>query len=177
MAETRKYIIITGPESTGKTSLAENISKEYDCVLIPEFAREYVLNLKRKYNYNDITDIANHQMKQFDEVFGLNSHKPVIFDTFLIITKIWMIWNSGKYESWLDDVISQTKDAMYLLCYPDIEWVKDNVRENGGGARLKLFQEYEKELISYNLNYAIIKGTGENRINNAKNIVKTYLEK
>ncbi|MBN1117511.1 MAG: ATP-binding protein [Bacteroidales bacterium] len=177
MAETKKYIIITGPESTGKTTLAENITQEYNCLLLPEFAREYIVNLKRKYNYKDITDIANHQIKQFEDVFGLCSQKPIIFDTFLIITKIWMIWNSGKYEKRIDEVLSQTKDALYLLCYPDIEWIKDDVRENGGEARLKLFQEYEKELISYNLNYVIVKGIGDSRLSNAKNFVKTYLEK
>ena len=55
-------IAITGPESTGKTNLAEALALHYNTVWVPEYAREYIANLNRKYTLNDILTIAKRQV-------------------------------------------------------------------------------------------------------------------
>ncbi|MBN2487311.1 MAG: ATP-binding protein [Bacteroidales bacterium] len=170
---TPKIIIVTGPESTGKTTIARSIAVNYNVSLVPEYAREYIEGLGRNYNYNDILHIAKFQHGQYNAC--LTENKNCIIDTYLIITKIWFLWHSGNYPNWLDNAIAQTKGAMYLLCSPDIEWVPDKVRENGGEARNMLFETYRNELIKFGLNYCIVSGQGAERDYNAGFFAEKYL--
>ena len=42
---------IIGPESTGKSTLSAYLANRYNGVLIPEYAREYVVRLAPTYAY------------------------------------------------------------------------------------------------------------------------------
>jgi NadR type nicotinamide-nucleotide adenylyltransferase len=172
-----KTIIVTGPESTGKTTVAKYLSEKYNGYYFPELAREYVEKLGRKYNYRDIVHIAEKQKEQFENAMSLCKDKTAIFDTYLIITKIWMVWNSGRYETWIDEMIEKTNQAVFLLCTPDLEWQADNVRENGGEKRIELFNLYREELENFDLNYSLIEGNGTARFDNAERVIKEYLTK
>ena len=91
-------IILTGPESTGKTELASALADKYKTLYIPEYARDYIENLERPYVLADIEQIAKHQVRQMEEY---TSRKLNIFfiDTYLIITKVWFKWVYNKYRS------------------------------------------------------------------------------
>ncbi len=54
---------ITGPESSGKTTLANSLGLFYKCPIVKEFARDYLSSLKRKYTYSDLLQIAKRQKK------------------------------------------------------------------------------------------------------------------
>ena len=56
-------ILITGPESTGKTELAYYLSRHTGGRVVPEYARKYVQNLQRPYTYEDVLTIAERQSK------------------------------------------------------------------------------------------------------------------
>lgn len=172
-----KAVIVTGPESTGKTTVAKFLAENFRGAYFPELAREYIEQLERNYIYNDIVYIAKQQKEQLDKAMQNYCDIPVFFDTFLIITKIWMLWNSGKYENWMDEYIKKTNDAIYLLCAPDLEWIADNVRENGGEKRFELFNLYKQELKNNNLKYVIIEGQDSRRFENARKAVNEYLIK
>jgi nicotinamide riboside kinase len=158
-----KRIIFTGPESTGKTMLSCEMATRYNSPVIPEYARDYVLNLKKPYTYEDVLHIAEMQVKQMKE-FSERQSAFLFVDTYLIITKVWFDVVFRQIPSWLDDEIRKTRDCLYLLCYPDIPWEADPVRENGGEMRHVLFAQYEDELIKAGLNFKIVKGLGEVRI-------------
>jgi nicotinamide riboside kinase len=170
----KNLIIVTGPESTGKTTIAQFLANMYSADYYPEYAREYIQNLDRNYNYTDIHTIAEFQYKQFLEYQKKN--KLSIFDTYLIITKIWFQWHSKTYPAWIDDALLKTRGALYLLCATDIDWIPDMVRENGGDARELLFEMYRKELESFGLDYRIITGNNELRLKNASEFVDIYLK-
>ncbi len=168
-----RSIIITGPESTGKTSIATALANYYKGYVVPEYARSYISGLNHKYTYEDILVIADWQYKQMKN----KANTLVVFDTYLIITKIWLKWYKGKYPEWIDKAILETGDSLYLLCATDIEWVPDDVRENGGEARERLFFEYKEELEKFKLNYKIVTGIDERRVLNAIRFVDDYLKK
>jgi nicotinamide riboside kinase len=49
-----KRIAVTGPESTGKSLLTEQLARHYNTVWVPEFARSYLEKLGRPYDEDDI---------------------------------------------------------------------------------------------------------------------------
>ncbi|WP_282036456.1 ATP-binding protein [Saccharicrinis aurantiacus] len=157
-------IVITGPESVGKTTLTKELSKIYDGICIEEYARFYVENLGRPYKYEDVEYIANHQIDSYDN--HLNENRILFFDTFLEITKVWFEQVYHKIPSWFNREYEKRPVDLYLLCKPDIDWKKDNVRENGH-KRDYLFDEYQSILDSLGLRYEIISGSGKQRIKNA----------
>ena len=65
--ESRK-IVITGPESSGKTTLFEQLKTLSGFNFIPEYSRTYLKKIKRPYHYNDILQIANHYVNEFKSV-------------------------------------------------------------------------------------------------------------
>lgn len=166
-----KIIVITGAESTGKSVLTEWLANYFNVPFIPEFARKYIENLNRQYNYTDVETIAKEQVTQLEA--GKQSEYPYVFvDTWLIITKIWFDVVFNKVPSWLESSIQKTKIDLFLVCDTNLPWKPDPVRENGGEQREILQARYINELKNYNFNYQIISGTGDERFRAALEEVK-----
>jgi nicotinamide riboside kinase len=51
-------VTIVGAESSGKTVLAKQLAAVLSCEWVPEFAREYLENLDRSYDFEDLEAIA-----------------------------------------------------------------------------------------------------------------------
>ena len=166
-------VVITGPESTGKTVLCEQLASYYNDVFIPEYAREYVQNLEGKYTYEDVIHIAQKQL-ELEVEYSMNSKKILFYDTYLIITKVWLEVVYKKFPSWIDNMLIQHKIDLFLLCAPDIPWVPDGVRENGGEMRDWLFEEYKRQLENYNCFYKII--SGMSRFESASEIINELIK-
>lgn len=58
-----KKIVIIGPESTGKSTLCDQLAQHYKTVWCPEFAREYLLQYGRNYTFEDLLKIAMGQIE------------------------------------------------------------------------------------------------------------------
>ncbi len=168
-----RRIIITGPESTGKTVLCEALAHTFGGIVEPEYARNYIENLAGNYTYEDVLHIADYQLMRYRKL--CQEEQPVFLDTYLIITKVWMQWVFGKYPAWMDEEIRRTFGDLYLLCEPDLPWEADNVRENGGAARSQLFQEYEHEIQKAGAQVHRISGRDEMRTQQAVEAVEKYL--
>jgi len=166
-----KRIVVTGPESTGKTNIAGYLANKFNCDWIPEFARYYIENIQSDYDYSDIETIARKQVEDYHTYSGGN-RKILIFDTWLIVTKVWFQVIYKKYPPWIQNSIENLKIDLYLLCVPDIEWHPDPVRENGGKMRHRLFKAYENEIKHSGVPYGLVKGTGEERYQMAEDLVK-----
>ena len=160
-------IAILGPESTGKTMLAEQLANHFQSPWVPEYAREYVENLLVPYTYSDICNIALTQIEKEKEVEEQTSQSGYIFfDTELIITKVWFSYRFGKIPDFLTDQLNTGFFDLYLLCFPDLPWIPDTVREHGHD-RDFFFQWYKKEIEQTGKPYIIIKGIGNHRFENA----------
>ena len=151
-------IIITGPESSGKTTLCEQLSNHFNIPFTKEFARSYIDNLDRIYMIGDLLSIGKEQLKS-----ELNSQ---LLDTDLITLKIWSEYKYGSCDKWILDKIEKqkTEKRFYLLCSPDIPWQADKQRENPND-REELFKIYKQELDDLEHTYFIVEG--ENRMENS----------
>ena len=164
-------IIITGPESTGKTLIARHLSNCYNTVYIPEYAREYIEKLQGKYHYDDVVHIARKQI-ELEHEFLERADRILFYDTSLIITRVWLQVVYNDVPSWLDDYIRQSEWDLFLLCKYDIPWEADPIRENPGEMRIKLYDMYYHEIKQLGIPCKIITGKGEERYKNALSAVQ-----
>ncbi len=169
-----KKVVITGPESTGKTLLSAGLAHRLNARWVPEFARSYVEALKRPYIFEDVELIARHQVAEEQKLSKSASQGILILDTWLIITKLWFEVVYGEAPGWIGDYLSTAKIDLFLVCSPDLPWVPDPVRENGGEMRQKLFELYCREIEKYGFKYEIVEGFGEARLNNALRLLKNH---
>ena len=68
-----KKIVITGPESCGKTT-CKFLAEIYNCNIAHEFARKYLKNLNRKYVYEDLLKIGKGQEREENKILKLEKN-------------------------------------------------------------------------------------------------------
>jgi len=168
-----RTVVITGPESTGKTLISEYLALQLGCPWIPEFAREYIGSLDRPYVYEDLLYIADNQILQ-KRNFEKSGADIVILDTWLIITKVWFMEVFHKCPAYIDVEILSQKIDLYIICKPDIPWVPDALRENGGEKRDYLMGRYIEEIRKTGSDYVLIGGEGDLRYQSALQAVKMH---
>ena len=158
-------IAILGPESTGKTALAEALANHFQSLWVPEYAREYVEQLDRPYTYGDVCCIARKQIEQEQLYTIVPQPEPifVFFDTELIITKVWFEYLYRKVPDFVTEQLNNFFFDFYLLCAPDLPWEEDVVREHGHDREF-FFNWYRREIEQLGKPYEIITGMGEKRL-------------
>ena len=181
-------IVVIGPESTGKSSLCEALSKHFDAVWCPEIVREYLTTHGKDYTFEQLDEIARGQLKLEDEQAALASlqwsnqeihitPKPLLFvDTDMYVMKVWCEFVFGKCHAWIEEEISKRKYDLYLLCNTDLPWQKDHLREYPDlETRETLLGIYRDLLLHQSVPWVEISGTGADRIESAIRAVQTHV--
>ena len=168
-----RKIVVTGPESTGKTWLAKRLASFYQTDWITEYAREYVENLKRKYNYSDLVVIAQYQVNVVKDYKG-KVNRFLFFDTDLIILKVWFDVVYNECPAWLSESIANRNIDLYLLCDTDIKWEYDTVRENADQNREVLIKMYKQEIQNSGVPFVMIRGKDNARLVNAVKTIEDW---
>jgi NadR type nicotinamide-nucleotide adenylyltransferase len=170
-----KRIAITGPESTGKSTLAEQLAFHYKTVWVPEYAREYIGKLKLPYSKDDILTIAKKQLENENKC--AEAATGFLFcDSELIVTKIWSEDKFNSCDEWILGKIEEHAYDLYLLCYIDIPWQEDPQREDPH-RREYLFNLYLQELTERNFPFRVISGSGKKRVMNATKQIESFFVK
>lgn len=168
-------VVLIGPESTGKTTLARQLSAHYQTCWVEEYAREYIDSLDRPYVKNDLKHIAQGQL--LAEAKKEKQAKRVLFcDTDLIVIEVWSTVKYNTCDKWIIEQIKERSYDFYLLCDTDVPWEYDEQRENPND-RDELFHIYESKLIEYQKEYAKLTGNKAARLNKAVKIVDKLLSK
>ena len=168
----KKIIVLTGPESTTKSTLTKELADHFKVSFFPEYARKYLEGKVHGYTYDDVIHIAKKQIEQYEAARNLPDDL-VFMDTWLIITRVWLEWVYKKVPDWLEKAIGDYPVDLFLLCKPDIPWVPDPLRENGGEQRVHLYDVYKNELITRGFRFTEIGGNGEERFLNAVRAVRS----
>lgn len=166
-------IVVSGPESTGKSTLTLQLARHFECVGVPEYARDYCGRLQRQCNTGDIETIGRRQIGIFKKL--ARTENLIFLDTFLEITKVWIQEVHQYCPVWLNDALNCNKPTLALLCTPDLTWEPDPLRQNQFN-REYLFTCYKSELEYYNIPWREISGYGSQRTELAIDHVKDFLK-
>ena len=162
-------IAITGPESSGKTTLARALAAHFGVPWVPEFARDYLAELDRPYVEEDLLRIAEGQLETEQRIA---SERPsmLVCDTDLLVVRIWSQEKFGRVDPRLEELVHRTEYHRTLLCRPDLPWEPDPLRENPLD-RDRLFGLYEQELNALGRTYTVIHGGRTERLHRAVHAV------
>jgi nicotinamide riboside kinase len=173
--EKKIKIALTGPESTGKSTLSRFLAHYFKGVYVAEFARTFLEQGDGIYAYEDVLVMAQGQLQaEKNAMIQAKANQLVIADTEWINYKIWLEYKKMDVPSWIIEGIEQADYALYLLMYPDLPWQADPLREYPD-LRMYFFYRFQSELELYKKPYAIIRGAGKAREENAIEVInKVY---
>ena len=169
-------IVITGAESTGKTTLAEQLSAHFEAPCSSEFVRDFVESSDRPIQIEDLNTIMKGQI-DYENTACEKSPRLVIHDTNLLSNVVYAEHYFKQTPRELASALSGTQYNLYLFCQNDIPWKEDGAQRDSLEARDQIHQAFEQMLEESSVPVVQIKGTPENRFYQAINSILEYLSK
>ncbi|AMC34069.1 AAA family ATPase [Janthinobacterium sp. B9-8] len=153
-------IAIVGPESCGKSTLAQDLSAALNAPWVAEYVREYFAQKgTNDYQLSDIIAIAQGQLA----AEAAHNAPLLICDTTALVCKIWAQVRYGHCPDALTALYHPQDYALHLLTRPDLPWEPDPLRENPND-RDYLFDLYEADLKASGANYVVVAGARKRRL-------------
>lgn len=160
-------IVLFGPESTGKTTLSEDLSRYYQEPMVKEYMREYLQEVwdseRRICEPRDIIPIAKGQMEAENRL-AAQADDLLICDTDLLELKV---YSEAYYDGYCDPLLLKhalnNHYHLYFLTYIDVPWTPDDLRDKPHD-RERMFQRFHNALDQSNKPYIILKGDRETRL-------------
>ncbi|NRF38609.1 AAA family ATPase [Pedobacter foliorum] len=170
-----KKIAIVGPESTGKSTITQQLAKQYNTLWVPEYARYYCAALTEPCNLQDEVNMFHGQLALEDSILAIAEKDLIFCDTTFITVKIWSDEVFGETPQIVLDALPKYNYDLYLLMDIDLPWQEDPLRDFPH-KREHFLQVWHKELNTLNAAYVIVSGQGDDRLNNAITAVETFLK-
>lgn len=165
-------IVLTGPESAGKTQLAAQLAREIGTLWTPEIAREYLGEHGAHYTPEDVVEMGRLQAARAEEM-AASCPEVVVEDTDVLTHRIWFREKYGQPNPELEAM--PLKGDLYLLCAPDLAWTNDPLREHPKESdRQRHFEFYKSELELNKKTYAVVSGQGSARKTNALRTLEAF---
>jgi NadR type nicotinamide-nucleotide adenylyltransferase len=163
----RIKIVVFGPESTGKTTLAKQLAAHYDATLVPEFARMYAeekLKKGEELTAEDVIPIAKGQLRLECRA---EKNRLLICDTDILETLTYARIYYPEFRSEiLQKYVAKNNANFYFLTYIDTPWEMDGIRDLPH-KREAAFSEFQQTLKTYNQPYLLLQGDQETRFQKA----------
>ena len=135
------------------------MAKFYKVPFVEEVAREYLTNLGGIHKFEDLERIAKLQQK----AINARNETIVFCDTDLLTIKIWAEDKYNKTINWVEKTLPQNQPQLYILCFPDLPWEPDPLREDMGRLDV-IYKKYLFEIKKSGVPFIIAKGKGEKRV-------------
>ena len=172
-------IVLFGPESTGKTTLAKQLAEHFNTLWVPEYMREYLQQKwdteGEKCTVDDLIPIAEGQMLVENETAKL-VNELLICDTNLLEISVYsQYYYNGFCPEQIKKYAKENTYDLYFLTSVDVPWEIDDLRDSPD-ERQKMFRTFETQLKDYHLQYEILIGSEVERFESAVKIIIELLK-
>lgn len=159
-----RKIALVGTESTGKTTLAQELARRLDTLWAHEYGRELWVDQGGGASFADYLKIARTQHRREEEL-RRDARRFLFCDTTPWTTLHWCLWMHGTADPRLRELADRTmSDYTWFLCADDFAWVQDGSREMGDG-RARRFQEQQiADLEARGVPHVTLEGSVEDRL-------------
>lgn len=167
-------VVITGAESTGKSTLTKELADYFKAPFTEEFVRSYVNRVQRSLEASDLNAIFQGQYSI--EQAGCTNKPPLVFhDTNLLSNLIYADYYFKQIPDRLKLEILNQNYGLYLLCDTDIPWEADGLQRESSDLRSKLQKVFIEELAKRKIKPVLISGTKKERLEIAIQAVQKML--
>ncbi|RCJ20065.1 cytidyltransferase [Nostoc sp. ATCC 43529] len=169
-------VVFLGAPSTGKTTIASQLAKEYKTVWMPEYGREYweQHQIERRLSLSQLVEIAKGHLER-EETLLLQANQYLFTDTNALTTYQFSLYYHKTVAPELAQLAHQavSRYDLVFLCDTDIPY--DNTCDRSGEANRRIFQKQIKnDLIVRKIPFFILQGNLNTRINFVKNLLSHY---
>ena len=158
-------IVLTGSESTGKTTLAAQLATHYHVEWVPEFVREFAQNKNAPIEMADHDAIARGQLA-LEEAYASRAKCLLIQDADLLSTVAYCHHYFGSCATWIEAEAIARRPNLYLLADIDVPWAADGVRDRGE-QRDEMHALFVNTLTRLHARFRVLTGLGPARLQNA----------
>jgi NadR type nicotinamide-nucleotide adenylyltransferase len=171
-----KVLVLAGPESSGKSWLAERIQRRFGGELVGEYVREFIDQEQRDTCYADIPAIARGQLA-WEDAARARTPQLLILDTHLLSNMLWSRTLFGDCPAWLEQELLARHYDLHLLLSPEgVEWVGDGQRcQPLLDERQAFFEASRDWLDRHGQRYEVIEGSWSYRKERAFEAVEQLL--
>jgi nicotinamide riboside kinase len=171
-------VCVTGPESTGKTTLARELAEWIGTEWVPEASRVYAERVRRELLWSDVVPIAKAHIALVaagEAITRAGGSHSIILDTDLVSTVIYSRHYYAAVPRWVAREERGRRADLYLLCDVDVPWVPDGIRDRPTD-REEMFARFAQALRRRGSKLAIISGDWNTRCEIARSAVTLLLE-
>lgn len=157
-----RRVCVTGPESTGKTTLAKNLAAQYATLYVPEYGRIYDEQYRpENWTPAQLVTIAETHRAMRRALEPL-ADRLLVEDTDALLTTVWSEALAGSVDPWFDQDFELAD--LYLLTDIDVPWVGDGLRLFGKEEERRAFFEKARAVLeTRGANYIVLSGDWDER--------------
>lgn len=169
-------VVFLGAPSTGKTTLAQKLSEEYNTVWMPEYGREYWEQHQsdRRLTLNQLTDIAEgHLLREDQQLYKANRY--LFTDTNAITTYMFSLYYHNEVNDQLKLLAQQVEKRydLFFLCDTDIPY-EDTWDRSGDVQRSEFQMKIIEDLNVRNIPYILLNGSLAERVDKVKKVLMNF---
>jgi NadR type nicotinamide-nucleotide adenylyltransferase len=170
-------VCVTGPESTGKTTLARRLAEWLNTEWAPEGSRVYAERKGAPLTAADVGPIAREHIALADaaaERVRARGASLLVLDTDLVSTVVYARHYYGAVPRWVLRAERERRAELYLLCDIDVPWVADGIRDQPQ-AREELLLAFRRALALRHAHVVSVRGNWNERWMTASEAVRTLI--
>lgn len=159
-------VVLIGPESTGKTRLAQRLASTFGAPWSGEYAREFVEANPRPVVFEDVDPIGRGQVANEDSSLAqarATGVPLVIHDTDLVSTEVYSRHYYDDCPPWIPPAAAARLADLYLLHDIDVPWAEDGHHRVEPERRQELFESFRSTLARLDARVVLIRGTWDER--------------
>ncbi|MBL7818305.1 MAG: AAA family ATPase [Saprospiraceae bacterium] len=149
-----KKVCLFGPESTGKTTLAQDLAHYFDTEWVHEVARDILTN--NDFGIDEIIHIGKTQTELLKHK-TLTANKLLFCDTDVITTQIYSKHYLHTVPEVLFDLEKEVQYDLYCLLDIDTPWIADDLRDLGD-RRQEMYACFQAALEERRIPYLKVSG-------------------